>query len=424
MAKEIVARVVSYTRPGRLLAGLLAALLLLTIVFKPYNNGPPIRSDGAGYHIWVAAFRTLDFNFCAYKDRIGPSISVVNEAKGLCGVKYPPGVALFQAPFTILSPIPAKPNQLYSDYSHYMILLLGACLLLGTLWFIKKTMAFFPHRETDLYVAMFAGVFGTGVFHYATYDASFSHVYSMFGISAIVYLATVFRQAPDAFKSKHLLAWTLLCFWLYLVRQTNLFPIVAICIYAIWPRVFATPSIQFALSGALASIAALVLLLTYNYYVTGDIVISSYGSERFHSLGKFTYEVFFSYERGLFVYYPFAIFAMAFALYALVSAHRALALCFIVLVGLYALLYGSWHSWFLGGGMGHRGFVEIMPVGIVLVTIGLNQIESTALRYSLIGTIVASCYVTIVVMGHYWEGLFPFGGADKALFLKTLLWQG
>lgn len=402
----------------KLIAALFAVFLLWTIVEQPYRNGPPIRSDGKGYHIWVGAFRSLDFNFCRFKADLTYSISVENTANGRCGVKYPPGVALFQAPFTIYSPVPAKSNRLFSDYSHYMILLIGSGLLLASLWLVNSSLDYFNVSTAHRVIAMIGGLFGTGLFHYATYDASFSHIYSTFGVSAILYLAIKLRQDPESFSQKHLLWWAILCLWLYLVRQTNLFPIVFICLFAIVPNPIARKQIAFSASGAMATIFALLILIGYNYYVTGEFLISSYGAEGFHPFGKFSYEVLFSYRRGLFLYYPFALIALTLAIFA---KQRALALCFFALIASYVLLYGTWHSWWLGAGMGHRGFVEAMPIAMVLVATGLTQFRKSPIRWAAYTAIIFSSFVTLRVMTAYWAGDFPFGGADKALYMKTVL---
>lgn len=341
----------------------------------------------------------------------------MNTENGRCGVKYPPGVALFQAPFTIYSPVPAKKNQLFSDFSHHMILLIGSGLLLASLWLINLSLDFFHIGETTRLLAMLGGSFGTGLFHYATYDASFSHIYSTFGIAAILYLAIRLREDPDSFGTKQFFLWAALCFWLYLVRQTNIFPIVLLCLYAMTPNPLAKNKVVFALSGAAASIAALLILIGYNHYVTGEFIISSYGNEDFHPIGKFSYEVLFSYERGLFIYYPFALIAVGFALFA---KQRVLSISFLALIGCYTLLYGTWHSWFLGGGMGHRGFVEATPLAIVVAAIGLAQISRNTLKWVVYGAIIFSCFVTLRVMSAYWQSDFPFGGADKELYHRTV----
>ncbi|MFQ3237104.1 MAG: hypothetical protein ACI9C4_002682, partial [Paraglaciecola sp.] len=41
--------------PTVMTAALIALLAWVTIT-QPYNNSPPIRSDGAGYHVWVYGF--------------------------------------------------------------------------------------------------------------------------------------------------------------------------------------------------------------------------------------------------------------------------------------------------------------------------------------------------------------------------------
>jgi hypothetical protein len=43
----------------------LVNLLAWTVLANPYNNGPAIRSDGTGYHIWLYGIK-ISFKFCEY----------------------------------------------------------------------------------------------------------------------------------------------------------------------------------------------------------------------------------------------------------------------------------------------------------------------------------------------------------------------
>jgi len=85
---------------------LLLSLLTFITIYQPYKNSPPIRSDGVGYHIWVKGFQNLDFSFCEYKDLLNPTQSIThfNKEKNVCGIKYPPGVGIFQFPFSVFFP--------------------------------------------------------------------------------------------------------------------------------------------------------------------------------------------------------------------------------------------------------------------------------------------------------------------------------
>ena len=60
---------------------LLIVLLTFITIFQPYNNSPPIRSDGSGYHIWVHSIKQRSVNFCEHKEILEPigALGMVNK---------------------------------------------------------------------------------------------------------------------------------------------------------------------------------------------------------------------------------------------------------------------------------------------------------------------------------------------------------
>ena len=95
------------TAKGRSLASemmsALAVLLSIITIAQPYNNSPPIRSDGIGYHAWVHAIQRGSINFCEHAEILDSAAasSMCNQAENKCGNKYSPGVGITQAPLTL-----------------------------------------------------------------------------------------------------------------------------------------------------------------------------------------------------------------------------------------------------------------------------------------------------------------------------------
>lgn len=133
------------TAKGRSLAAVflsaLAVLLSIITIVQPYNNSPPIRSDGIGYHAWVHAIQRGSINFCEHAEILDSvtSISMRNPAENKCGNKYPPGVGITQAPFTLFLGS-YDINQGFSELSHWIVLSLGSALLLATVFVTGKTL--------------------------------------------------------------------------------------------------------------------------------------------------------------------------------------------------------------------------------------------------------------------------------------------
>ena len=123
--------------------------------------------------------------------------------------------------------------------------------------------------------------------------------------------------------------------------------------------------------------------------------------------------VLLSYERGLFTYYP--VVAVLLVSTLAVQKTRRVALWFISLIIVYAGVYGSWHMWMLGGGFGHRGFVEVMPFGIVLFAVALSEMQRY-LRIIVVALAMISVFITIELMVGYWKGTLPFIGTTQQIY--------
>lgn len=392
---------------------LFAALLCGVLVLRPFQNSPDIRSDGVGYHAWAHAIAHGDFTFCKYKNLLQPVTALSGESTdGLrCKNKYPPGVGLLQLAFSwpVLAEDPVKTG--FSVGENRVVFWGGAVLLFATvalIWSVltRRGIASFPALA-----AIAAFVFGTGLFHYSTYDASFSHVYSAFGLSLSLWLVC----GRQRLSLRRLVMFSLVAAWLYSVRQTN----VALSLAVVYmfvreadgPDRWRLPVAWLAGTGVAATV-----LLAYGRYVTGEATFSSYGSEGFPTFAGHSLDVLVSYERGLFNYYPVFLLGVAFALF---HWRKATSQAFLALVAIFALLYGSWHAWHLGAGFGHRGFVELAPLGMIVMANALQAMSSSARRRWMI-VIGMCCLMTTAAMSAYWRGDLPFHGASALQYWRSI----
>lgn len=397
---------------------ILIGLLIYVTIAMPYKNGPPIRSDGAGYHVWVYGILNLDFSFCKYESILNPtgSISVRDEKRSVCGIKYPPGVGMFQTPFVAYWADQVTTTE-YPDASHTAILWIGAVLLLFVSIISYKTLSLLSCSQSSSLIAIGAYLFGSGLFHYSTYDASFSHVYSTFGVSVLLYI--YYFSANKDWNLSRFILFIAVVFWLHSVRQTNgaiTFAIAMLSVSYIYSNSLFFKKTLFA--WGIGAFLGIILQLVYNYYVTGEYRLSSYGQEGFPDIGAHFADVIMSYERGLVNYYP--VFALTVGS-ALISFRSGLSVIFIGLILLLSFVYGSWHSWFLGGGMGHRGFVELAPIGILVLGMALDRTKSMLKPWLLI-MLILSVYVTTSVMLGYWSGAFPFAGTTSEIYWRQIIY--
>jgi len=287
-----------------------------------------------------------------------------------------------------------------------MSLALGALALLLIALLCFLTLQRLGVSSWTAQAAVFFSMFGTGLFHYGTYDSCFSHVYSALLLAVLLWV--FLGRAPHAPGWGARVGVAVLALLLILVRNTNVF-LVALGAVTAW----STRARAYLLPLAIGAAGGAALQLAYNTLATGGMTVSSYGAERFIWDRPMWDSVLFSYERGLFTYYP--IFAVALAAGLIVRRTRTAALALGAFVILLAVFYGFWWSWYLGGGFGHRGFVEIAPAVALLLGVVLESVSPRA-RTALLAACLVTTSVTVQLMWGYWWKSIPFVHPDARLY--------
>jgi hypothetical protein len=392
------------------LAGIVATTTLVAAL-QPFDNGPPIRSDGYGYHAWTYAILRGDLNFVGQANE---TYAFHETRPGYWANVYPPGVALVRLPIMAFLVGHGDRFGRPTIAEHVAAVVLSALALCVTavLLFAVCRTAGAGYGPTN--AAVVAVVFGTGLFHYATYDASYSHLWSALGISALAAVAARWRSRPIP-------VWWLILLpaWLVLVRNTNVFALAVLggAHFLLAPR-FLGVSLQTAFRNvawlAAGMAAGTAVQLALNTYAYGRFTVSSYEGQLFIWDRPMQWSVLTSIpEHGLFPYYPVAILLLLvpFA----VGRLRPAASCFAVLLAIYCTLYGYWTMWNLGASFGHRGFVDVLPLGAPLFAVALTELPKWPRRGVLVGTVLC-VYATTSLMAGYWRRSVPYHEVSKEIY--------
>jgi hypothetical protein len=414
---------------------LLAVLLGAVTIYQPYISGPAIRSDGVGYHAWTRALFDTKLSFCDWKYSPECFVTYADPTSTFCQNKYPFGVALLRLPVMAFVIDSTRPVTEITEAEHRACLIIAAVCLWLTAALLTYACALLRLRPGRSSIAIALTLFGTGLFHYGTYDAGFSHVYSALFVCVLLTLAIRARTRGVAMPAWGVFA---AAFFLMSIRSTNIIVLSILTAAWLWteipqlPRRLRERAVLRDIFRRLWPLAAgiglaMALQIAESSYIHRTFTISSYGAETCSNsspdANTFIFsrpmqaEVLLSWERGLFTYYP--VFALALVAGFAVRSTRRWTALLAALVVAYDVLYGFWNFWQLGGGMGHRGFIEITPVLAIVLAVTAHALPARMASALLIaGTTCAM--VTVQVMIGYWIGTFPAGGASAAVYKQHL----
>jgi hypothetical protein len=421
--------------PWRLFWLLLAASLAAqALIYGVITTKPVIRSDGVGYYLYLPAaliHRDLTLKTVVQQEfPDGVPGGCVNTVANRQVIKYPLGEALLQLPFFLVAHGVAAgfgvtsafgwPYQAGAATAGSFYFALGGCLTWILLW------ESFDRRLAGR--ALLFTIFGTNLFHYGTYDAGFSHIYS-FCLAAGMLLIS--KRLPN---STDIRTWLALggCGGLIVVtRPTNalllLFPLCSWFITAgslsaglarLWHRR------NWLLTALAAGTLPVALQMAYWKYASGHWLFYSYGQEGFNFAHPVIGKLLFSVEKGWFVYLPLAFFAVA----GWLVARGKLAAYFPAIV-LFAVLnlwvIASWHDWGYGGSFATRPLVESSPLVALGVAAALWRAEGHARGQKILLGIMTACvvYTSLLMLG-YWLRTLPYSQATFADILNSLVLSG
>lgn len=412
-------------------------------IYGTGRAGQPIRSDGYSYYVYLPAW-------FIYGD---PSLSRV--ARDCCGGEFPEftaiirwpgtrswvnahpiGVAVLQTPFFLAAHGLTKWSNLtpdgFSPYYQHAVGISGIFWTIAGLFVVRRLLlTWFDDRVVAATLA--ALLFGTGLFHYATYDASYSHAYSFFLIASLMLLTVKWWQdAPGGGRRED---WRLAVLLgvtaglIVLTRHPNalfllLFPLYGVSNAAGFKHAVAALAARWRELAVITIAGALVVLpqLLIYHAATGRFFVSSYGSLGFNWSSPRIWGVLFSVQKGAFFWSPLLL--MAAAGYRLRHrSTRAFALGAIVVFAANTYIIASWWDWQFGASYGHRGFVDMLPLFAVGLAALFERAAASPARLRLVAVAAgAAVFLSVFQMLQYWNGVMPMADLTwdqyRSVFLR------
>jgi hypothetical protein len=404
-------------------------------VYASHRAEVPIRSDGFSYYVYLPSWflfhdstlRDVARDCCGGEFPAFTAIIRWPETRRWVNA-HPIGVALLQTPFFAVAHGLTRWSNLTPDgFSFYYQHAIG---LSGVFWTVAGLIVLrdlLRRHVSDAIVAatLLAVLFGTNLYHYATYDSSYSHVYSFFLFASFLNLTERWHAQPSRRLSVLLgVAGGLIV----LTRHTNVFFLIIFPLYGVIDRATLRARWQQLMTHrrevlvmALVGLLTIAPQLAIYYQATNRVLVSSYGSLGFNFTSPRLFGVLFSVQKGVFFWSPLLLIALAGLLFGR-GVSREVRLPGLLFLGANTYLIASWWDWQFGGSYGHRGFVDSLP----LFAVGLAGFFAWASRSATARNVTAVCVaaaiaLSIVQMIQYWNGVIPISDTTWQQYQSVFL---
>ncbi len=401
-----------------------ACLAAYVFVYASGLAGPPIRSDGFSYYVYLPSWfiyhdptlASVAIDCCG--GQFPGSTAIVRwPGTGRWVDAHPIGVALMQSPFfavahalTHWTNLSADGFTLYYQHAAGIAGLFWTVAGIGVLGIVLRR--YFSNGITA--ATLTTVLFGTNLFHYATFDSSYSHAYSFFLFAA--FCVSLERWNSDESPAPAVLVGAVAGL-IVLVRHTN--ALLLLCLGPLlrpdWRR------------GLLATAVFLLVItpqMAIYLHATGRPIISSYGELGFNFGSPHLLGVLFSVQKGLFFWTPLLLLACAGFVMLARSRNPARRYVLPVSVFLAADTYmiASWWDWQFGGSFGHRGFVDTLPLfafGIAAFYEWASAREGR--RRATAVTVCCAAALNLFQMAQYWAHVLPFSDTTWSQYRDAFL---
>jgi hypothetical protein len=386
----------------------------------------PIHSDGYSYFVYLPAvllnsdpsLQTVADDCCGGTFPAFTSIIRWPET-GRWVNPHPVGVAVLMAPFFVIAHGLTRWSNLppdgFSLYYQHAAGLAGLFAVVVGLALLRRLLSRYLSDGVVL-ATLVTITFGTNLFHYATFDSTFSHAFSFLLIAALLETTDRWWRQAGWANTVQLGAIAALIF---LTRHPNA---MLLAIVPLW-----NPSGLWARRGRVAGavgVAAIGILpqLALYHHATGHWFVSVYSQ-----LGQFDFRrprilsVLFGVRKGLFFWSPALLFA-AVGFFIDHPLARRLRVAAGVTFAITAYLIASWSDWQFGGSFGHRGFTDCLAVAAIFLAVFFEWLGRRPRIRAPIAAVVAMLVVlSTLQMVQYWIGVLPIADTTWAQYRSAFL---
>jgi len=435
IAKISVMKILTYILKHFIIEVFIIIILIFLINNFIGNTDNTIKADGVGYYDYLPSIfihhdilrkdNPIQKGAHLYNRII--STGVYKDYNDFKVNKYPCGTALLQLPFFTYAYFTSKHigghNNGYQQSFQKAIFYAAIFYLFLSILFLKKILILYKIKKHVIIFCQLTIVLSTAVIHYTYYDAGFSHIYSLFAITAFIYVIKSFFLDK---KINHFVIACLLLGLIFILRQPNLLIILFIPFIAgslenlkIGIRTLFINK-RILILGIVLFFGMFSIQSVLWYMQTGYFFTYSYQGESFNFLDPHFFSILFSYKKGLFIYTPILLFSLISIIWFAFKKYFYLFFTWVSFFLIVTYVLSSWWSWFYGCSYGLRAYIDYYTVFFIPIAFMLNGINVIP-RILIMILALPTIPLNIIQTYQYKEYILHWIDMDKKKYWKVFL---
>ncbi|MBU0487659.1 MAG: glycosyltransferase [Bacteroidetes bacterium] len=427
---------IRHTKFVRYASSFMIALIMLMSLLIMNNNrwkgdavNRTLLSDSKGYYAYLPAmWLYFDMKYGFFFDENGNKKDpdyinnfLYHNDGGLVN-KYYSGVAVLQTPFFWLGTCAAWIGGYDVDgYSPPFMIFVGIgtlfYLMIGLI-FLRKLLLSWQATELAIAAVLLLIFSGTNLMYYSIWEPCMSHVFSFAAIAAFLYFT---RMAILDYKPTYIYGIATALGITMLIRPTNGVIVLALPFLAgSGARFIAFLRRFFSFRKELFIGAGIFLLIVFIQSLlwilqNGKVYNWTYLDEFFNWSDPQIVNILISYKKGLFVYTPVILIALigVFSMKGKIGYNIITFLGFFFVV---TYVLSSWHSWYYGGSLGLRAYIDFFPLFAIPLGILLSKSPRKLLNMVVCIVLAVFLFFNIFLTDRYVKGKVSCDGMTKELF--------
>lgn len=414
---------------------LIVFALILTYNNYLGNEEVIIKADGKGYYDYLPSvfiFHDLDrknhnrFENHQVYERVNKLSVYVPYGKFLVN-KYPVGTSLMISPFFFITyaidRTQGEEVNVFSRPFNISIFHAAVFYLFLSLFFLKKLLKLYDFKYFTILIIQLLLIFATAVPLYSSYDAAFSHIYSLFAITTFLYCLKYYFSKLE---KRYILYCMIMLGLIVLIRPFNILVVLFIPFIA-----GSFEQLKSGINGMIKSpvyffsgIAIFLLIVSIQlmawYLQTGTFLLYSYQNEGFNLNSPQIINVLFSYRKGLFIYTPVLLLSFAGLIKLFLEKKYYLFISWLMFFVLITYFISSWWCWYYGGSYGMRPYIDYYVIFFIPFAYFLDKV-SLWIKTPFVLLAMLTIPLNLIQIKQFKKYILHYSEMDKDKYWKVFL---